>query len=71
MYFLLWRQNYCSYALLNTRNGKLGLLRIGAVYLFFLRVQKLDELALLEGETLPIDVHVGGRAMQGRLCKIL
>ena len=50
MYFSLYVENYCSYALLNARNGKLGLLRIGAVYHFFFRVQKLESGELLKVE---------------------
>ena len=48
MYVLLYVENYCSYALLNARNGKLGLLRIGAVYQKFPRVQKLESGELLK-----------------------
>ena len=41
----------CSYALLNTRNRKIRLLRIVAVYHFIFRVQKLDELGQIEDGT--------------------
>ena len=53
MYFLIYVENYCSYALLNARNGKLGLLRIGAMYHFFFRDPKLES-----GEPLKVEkVH--------------
>ena len=41
----------CSYALLNTRNRKIRLLRIQAHPQLFFRVQKLDELGQIEDGT--------------------
>ena len=52
-------ENYSSYTFLNARNRKICFLRIGAVYHFFIRDQKLDVLELLEDEKLPADLHLG------------
>ena len=58
IHFLLYVENYCSYAFLNTRNRKIRFLRIGAVYNFFIRVSKLDVLERLEDGVLTTDLRV-------------
>ena len=48
MYFSLYRQNYCSYGLLNARIRKIRFLRIDIDAHFFIRDQKLAKLEILK-----------------------